>query len=96
MASPNVQPVLVWTQPNLQCTTHVEIWEKLNPCRNGSPIGNLLASSTKTALGNGSGGQVVIDTQCFQFINGNQTPGGDTFYKVYAKCNSIGVPTNCI
>jgi hypothetical protein len=94
-------PSLTWTTPNLQCTTHVEIWEKLNPCRNGAPIvPNLLAHSETTGVGGANGGSAVIDTQCFQFTNpvppGTPVPGGDVFYKVYANCNSVDAPQNCL
>ena len=37
----------------------------------------------------------MIDTQCFQFTKpdpGTPLPGGDVFYKIYAKCNTAGAP----
>jgi hypothetical protein len=39
---------------------------------------------------------VTINMTCFQFTNGNGTPGGDTFWKIYANCASNGAPESCL
>jgi hypothetical protein len=56
----------------------------------------LLVNSTKTGVGGPGGGSVVIDMSCFQFTNGNKTPGGDTFWKIYANCGSNNAPAGCL
>jgi len=91
------KPFFTWSQAGLQCTTHVEIW--YHQC--GGPSAELLKSSViGPVMGTATGGQVQVDTQCFQFTApvppGTAIPNGSVFTNVYAKCNSIGAPTGCI
>jgi hypothetical protein len=89
------KPVLSWTTPNLTCTAHVELWDGgLSKCRNST--GTLLVNDHQTTVGGPGGGSVTINMTCFQFTNGNKTPGGDTFWKIYANCASNGAPESCL
>jgi hypothetical protein len=89
------QPVLSWSTPNLTCKTHVELWDGGNSkCVNRTGV--LLVNAVKEGVGGPSGGNVTIDMSCFQFTNGNKTPGGDTFWQIYANCASNGAPEGCL
>jgi hypothetical protein len=99
-----MKPALTWTQPNLQCTTHVEIWHHQPPCIAGGPAGSLLASGVVGPVVGGPGGSppggATIDTECFQFTRpippGIAFPDGSIFTNIYAKCNTVGAPSNCL
>ena len=96
----NNKPSLTWTIKNLQCTTHVEIWHNLNPCKKEDPATspNLLAQGIIGPIQGGvNGGSALIDTECFQYtIPGATFPDSSIFTNIYAKCNSIGAPSQCL